>query len=67
MNSGGIGLLATLLVRAGRDEQRLLAFSLDGSFADDRGSPSTALRRVLREPGGVDARRVDGATRHGTA
>lgn len=29
MNSGGIGLLVTLLVRANRQRQRLIAFGLD--------------------------------------
>lgn len=32
MNSGGIGLLVTLLVRAGRDKQRLLAFGLSDHY-----------------------------------
>ena len=32
MNSGGIGLLVTLLVRAGRGHQRLLAFGLSDHY-----------------------------------
>jgi anti-sigma B factor antagonist len=32
MNSGGIGLLVTLLVRANRAKQRLLAFGLDEHY-----------------------------------
>ena len=32
MNSGGIGLLVTLLVRAGRGKQRLLAFGLSDHY-----------------------------------
>jgi anti-sigma B factor antagonist len=32
MNSGGIGLLVTLLVRAGRQGQRLLAFGLSDHY-----------------------------------
>ena len=33
MNSGGIGLLVTLLVRANRHSQRLLAFGLSDHYA----------------------------------
>jgi anti-anti-sigma factor len=32
MNSGGIGLLITLLVRANRQRQRLVAFGLDAHY-----------------------------------
>jgi anti-sigma B factor antagonist len=32
MNSGGIGLLVTLLVRANRQRQRLLAFGLNEHY-----------------------------------
>ena len=32
MNSGGIGLLVTLLVRANREKQRLLAFGLNEHY-----------------------------------
>ena len=32
MNSGGIGLLVTLLVRANRDDRRLLAIGLDAHY-----------------------------------
>ena len=32
MNSGGIGLLVTLLVRAGRGKQRLLAYGLSDHY-----------------------------------
>lgn len=32
MNSGGIGLLVTLLVRANRQRQRLVAFGLDDHY-----------------------------------
>lgn len=32
MNSGGIGLLVTLLVRANRQRQRLLAFGLNDHY-----------------------------------
>jgi anti-sigma B factor antagonist len=34
MNSGGIGLLVTLLVRANRQRQRLLAFGLDEHYRE---------------------------------
>jgi anti-sigma B factor antagonist len=32
MNSGGIGMLVTLLIRANRQRQRLLAFGLDQHY-----------------------------------
>jgi anti-sigma B factor antagonist len=34
MNSGGIGLLVTLLVRAGREHRRLLAYGLDEHYRE---------------------------------
>ena len=34
MNSGGIGLLVTLLVRANRQRQRLVAFGLDAHYRE---------------------------------
>ena len=48
MNSGGIGLLVTLLVRANRQRQRLLAFGLSDHYrADLRADPP---RRGGRHP-----------------
>ena len=48
MNSGGIGLLVTLLVRANRHTQRLLAFGLTDHYrADLRADPA---RRGDRDP-----------------
>ncbi len=48
MNSGGIGLLVTLLVRAQRQRQRVLAFGLSDHYRQifeltrlDEASPST--------------------------
>ena len=48
MNSGGIGLLVTLLVRANRQSQQLLAFGLSDHYrADLRADPP---RRGGRDP-----------------
>ena len=52
MNSGGIGLLVTLLVRANRAKQKLLAFGLDRALpADLRADASRRGDRHLRHRG----------------
>ena len=52
MNSGGIGLLVTLLVRANRAKQKLLAFGLTEHYrADLRADAARRGDRHLRHRG----------------
>ena len=51
MNSGGIGLLVTLLVRANRKSQKLMAYGLSDHYAQifELQSKSTSLTSVFEK------------------